>query len=202
MTLSLKTLPHLYLCRHGQTDWNAEGRLQGQEEVELNSLGRAQARRNGRYLANVLGPRAAGFRYLASPMARARETMRIIRAELGLDPDAFETDERLVELHFGDWQGSTLEEVRARDAGSLRERQALKWDYVPPGGLSESYAMLSTRAGPVFEALSGPTILVAHGGIARAFLKLYAGIGPAEAAHLTIPQDRILEASRGRVAWV
>lgn len=199
---ALMTLPHLYLVRHGQTDWNAEGRLQGQEEIDINALGRAQAKRNGRYLANVLGAKAANFRFLASPMRRTRETMRIIRAEIGLERDAYETDERLIELHFGDWQGSTLSEVARDQAAALDERETRKWDYVPPGAAAESYDMLSKRVAPVFEGLDAPTIMVAHGGTVRSFLKLYGVLDGAEAAHVAIAQDRILEAKDGRVSLV
>ena len=196
------TLPLLYLCRHGQTDWNAEARLQGQEEIGLNSLGKAQAKRNGHKLADMLGAEAAGFRFLASPMLRTRQTMEIIRGELGLDSKDYATDERLIELHFGDWQGSTLEEIAETAPEAVAERERRKWDYVPPGATAESYAMLMERARPVFEALSEPTILVAHGGIVRAFLKLYGGLSETDAAFLTIPQDLVLRAEDETVAWV
>ena len=196
------TLPHLFIVRHGQTDWNAEARLQGQEEIPLNALGRTQAARNGRHLAELLGDTASSYRFLASPMLRTRETMRIIRTELGLDADAYETDARLIELHFGDWQGSTLAEVGAQDPRAVEAREAAKWTYVPPGDSAESYDLLAQRAQPVFEALNRPTVLVAHGGIVRSFLKLYASMPPVEAAHMIIPQDRILEVRDGAVAWV
>jgi probable phosphoglycerate mutase len=62
--------------------------------------------------------------------------------------------------------------------------------------------MLAERARPVFEALAEPTILVAHGGIVRAFLRLYGGLSARDAAFLTIPQDQILTASEGTIAWV
>ena len=152
------SLPLLYLCRHGQTDWNAEGRLQGQEDIPLNALGRTQAKRNGRYLRNVLGERASDFRFVSSPMDRARETMRIIRHEMKLDPDAFEIEPRLIELNFGDWQGSTLAEVRTREPERVRARKADKWNFVPPGAAAESYAMLAARVRPVFQALERPTL--------------------------------------------
>lgn len=196
------TLPLLYLCRHGQTDWNAEERLQGQEEIALNALGRRQAARNGQRLAELLSGRAEDFRFLASPMLRTRQTMEIVRGEMGLDPAAYATDARLMELHFGDWQGSTLDEVAVRSPEAVADREAAKWDYVPPGATAESYAMLAERARPVFEALAEPTILVAHGGIVRAFLKLYGGLSPRDAAFLTIPQDQILTARDGTIAWV
>ena len=195
-------LPHLFIARHGQTDWNAEARLQGQEEIPLNALGRTQAARNGRHLAGLLGSTAGGYRFLASPMLRTRETMRIIRSELGLDPDAYETDERLIELHFGDWQGSTLAEVGERDPAAVEAREAAKWAYVPPGESAESYELLARRAKPVFEGLIAPTILVAHGGIVRSFLKLYGAMPPAEAAHMLIPQDQVLEYRDAVIDWV
>jgi len=195
-------LPKIYLCRHGQTEWNAQGRIQGQRDIALNALGRAQAKRNGRYLRNVLGSEAPGYRYVASPLDRACETMRIIRTEIGLEPDGFETDPRLVELHFGDWQGSTLEEIGLRDRRLLEARDADKWHYVPSGMSAESYERLASRVAPVFEALREPTIAVAHGGIARVFLQRFCAVPREEAAHISIPQDRILTVCGGKPVWV
>lgn len=196
---------HLLICRHGQTDWNADGRLQGQEDVPLNALGRDQARRNGRTLRALLGAGAAEFRFLASPMARTRQTMAIIRAELGLDPAGFDTDARLVELHFGDWQGRTLAEVALTEPAAVAEREARKWDFVPPGEAAESYERLARRVAPAFEELKRegrPTILVAHGGVVRSFFKLYLGTTPRDAAHLSTPQDLILEVRGDAGAWI
>ncbi|MBO0662858.1 histidine phosphatase family protein [Jiella sp. MQZ9-1] len=203
MTLTpLSGLPELFISRHGQTDWNAEGRLQGQVEVPLNSLGRSQARRNGRYLRNVIGLRAGEFAFLASPLGRARETMRIIRDEIGLDPEGFQTDPRLVELNFGSWGGSTMDEIAGFDADGIKRRKADKWGFVAPGDGGESYAMLAERARPVFEALDRPTILVAHGGITRSFLALYAGVDGQEAVRAEIAHDRLLHVADGDTHWV
>ena len=81
----------IYFIRHGETDWNAQARYQGQADVPMNETGRAQARRNGEALRALL-PGIAGADLVASPLQRARETMRIVRATLDLDPDAFEVD--------------------------------------------------------------------------------------------------------------
>src|SRR5690606_32233692 len=79
------TAPTIYLVRHGQTDWNAEYRLQGQADTDLNETGRAQAGRNGRRLAGLVAD-PAGFDFVSSPMRRTRETMERLRAAMGLDP--------------------------------------------------------------------------------------------------------------------
>lgn len=185
-------VPTLYLCRHGQTDWNAEGRLQGQQDIDLNALGHAQAKRNGRYLRNVLGANAENYDFVSSPLTRTMETMRIIRAEIGLDPEAFRTDERLLEINFGDWEGMTLDEIGARDPEGAQRRRKDKWNYLPPGARAESYVLMARRVAPVFEALQRPTVIVAHGGVTRCFLHLYAGYDDKTAAKASIAQDRIL----------
>jgi probable phosphoglycerate mutase len=135
-------------------------------------------------------------------MRRTRETMRLIRTEMGLDPDAYETDDRLIELSFGDWQGSTLREVEARHPRSIAAREAAKWMFRPPGAAAESYDMLAERVAPVLAALTAPTVLVAHGGTIRSFLKLYTDLEPSEAAHRPIPQDQFIEVVDGRLSWL
>ena len=79
----------LYFVRHGETDWNAVRRYQGQTDTPLNDKGRGQAAHNGQTLRRVLDSTAANFDFVASPLLRTAETMRIIRQEMGLDPDAF-----------------------------------------------------------------------------------------------------------------
>ncbi|TGV66909.1 histidine phosphatase family protein, partial [Mesorhizobium sp. M00.F.Ca.ET.149.01.1.1] len=133
--------PLVYIALHGQTEWKAERRLQGQADTDINELGREQATQNGRRLAELIG-NPADFDFVASPMRRTRETMELIRAAMGLDPSAYRTDPRLVELSFGDWQGFTFAELEKRVPGSTKGRRAAKWDFQPPGEGAESYEML------------------------------------------------------------
>ena len=65
----------IYVIRHGQTDWNAERRLQGQKDIPINAIGREQARQNGIALAAVLKGEDTEFYFVASPLGRTRETM-------------------------------------------------------------------------------------------------------------------------------
>ncbi|WP_137135503.1 histidine phosphatase family protein [Rhizobium sp. FKY42] len=193
----------IYMIRHGQTDWNAEGRLQGQKDIGLNDTGRAQARLNGHTLRDLLGPEAPHFDYVSSPLGRTRETMQLARTEMGLDPMAYRTDERLVELSFGDWEGHTLDDIRAVAPDRLKARSRHKWSFIPPGTDAESYEILSWRVGAWLQTVTQPTVCVAHGGVVRSILKLVGGWDEMEAAKCDIPQDKVLIIDRdaGKAQW-
>ena len=88
----------LYFVRHGETDWNREGRLQGQHDVELNAAGRRQAVACGTLLSDLLrsiGRQPSEFAYVSSPLSRARETMALMRQALGPDLASVQIDPRL-----------------------------------------------------------------------------------------------------------
>jgi broad specificity phosphatase PhoE len=193
--------PLIYIVRHGQTAWNAEGRLQGQAETDITELGRAQADANGAKLRSLI-PEPEAFDFVASPMRRTRETMRRIRTAMGLDADAYRVDPRLVEVSFGDWQGFTFVELDAMTPGVTAQRSRDKWNFLPPGEGAESYQMLLERIVPVFEEFLQPTVCVTHGGVIRALFRHVTGLSMKEAARMPVPQDRVLRFEAGRLAWV
>ncbi|MET0940720.1 MAG: histidine phosphatase family protein [Mesorhizobium sp.] len=194
-------LPLVYFVRHGQTDWNAEGRLQGQADTDINQRGREQADRNGQVLARLIA-RPEEFDFVASPMRRTRETMERLRLTMGLDPFAFRTDERLIEIHFGAWQGLTFVELEAREPGSTKVRRRDKWNFRPPGPLGESYEMLRARVTPWLESLAQPTVCVTHGGVIRAVFRVIGQMSERDAAALNVPQDRVLRLQDGLLDWL
>ena len=193
------TFPYrIIFVRHGETAYNAENRLQGQRDVPLNARGRDQARAVGRTLRARIGPEidrleAAGA-FFASPLERARETMEIVRAAMDLPPEPYRLDEALMEITFGEWEGLTWPEVRARDSEGVTARRADKWGFVPPGG--ESYAMLVERLRPWLAALERDAFVVSHGGVARAFMTILAGVPGQIAAGTPIDQGRALPSTR------
>ena len=178
----------LYLMRHGETDWNAEHRLQGQRDIPLNDRGRSQAHSNGERLASILPDRTA-LSWVASPMGRTRETMEITRRALGLDPTDYETDRRLIEITFGDWEGHTLEELWMDDPVLVKSRKKDKWNFRPPAG--ESYADLATRTVPALADVEGDTLIVSHGGVMRTLIRSLTDGEEDEWVKFIIPQDRI-----------
>jgi broad specificity phosphatase PhoE len=193
--------PPIYIARHGQTDWNAVARVQGQAEADLNENGRRQAAQNGRTLARLV-PDPSSFRFIASPMRRTRETMEIIRETMGLPRDGYELEPRIVEVHFGDWQGFTFAELEAAEPGSTATRDLDKWNFVPPGEAAESYAVLAERIRPWFAELEGPAVIVTHGGVIRALSHILNGMSGKEASMMDVAQDRVFEVRGGRIEWV
>ena len=116
----------VYFLRHGETAWNAAGRLCGRTDVPLSAAGRQQARA----LARRLKPLAVEALY-SSPLARSLETARVIGRALGLQPIL---DDRLVELNYGDWEGKTVSEIQSTDGEAFRAWVANPADKAPPGG--------------------------------------------------------------------
>jgi probable phosphoglycerate mutase len=178
----------IFLVRHGETDWNLAGRLQGYHDIPLNDLGREQAAETARVVERLSGG-TNGLDYVASPLSRASQTMAILRAELGLAPDGFRRDPRLREIGFGRWEGATWPELRRRDPVSLAARDADPWNFVPPGG--ESYAELSARVLAAIGELTHDAVVVTHGGVVRAILHALTGMPAAQAVELPVRQGAV-----------
>lgn len=201
--MSASSRPVIYFVRHGETDWNAEGRLQGQRDVPLNDRGRVQAEEAGHKLSQLVakeGLTIDGLFYAASPLARTRETMDILRGTVGLEPAGYQLDKRWRELSFGQWEGLTWKEVRSKDPVQARLRDADKWHFQPPEG--ESYEMTAERVKPALEALDRDSVIVSHGGVARAILVMCCGLNRNEVPLLDIWQGRVLVIRDGGYEWV
>jgi 2,3-bisphosphoglycerate-dependent phosphoglycerate mutase/probable phosphoglycerate mutase len=152
----------LVLLRHGQTDHNVVGRMQGHIDSVLTELGREQA-------ASV-APIVAGLRpdrLISSDLSRAADTAELISGATGLP---LKLDTRLRETHLGEWQGLTVAEVEEAWPGAIAHWRADP-EWAPPGG--ESRLEVVRRSRPVVEELDeelagGPdstVVLVAHGGL-------------------------------------
>ena len=190
--------PIVYFVRHGQTDWNAEARFQGTRDIPLNDKGRGQARHNGATLKGLVDPAKVNF--IASPLMRTCETMEIIRAEMGLEPHAYQTDDRLKELSFGDWEGRTVTELEETQADLWAARQTDKWFFRPPQG--ESYQDLADRLRSWVNEIDGPLVVVSHGGVNRGLRFLLSDHDNETLANALIPQDKVMIIKDGVVSWV
>jgi len=194
-------MPVLYYVRHGETDFNIQGRLQGRRDTVLNAHGRRQAAECGILLGDLFARdhrQPQDFKYVSSPLKRARETMEILRAKLGLEAREYEIESRLLEIAYGEWEGLTLPEIEARNAGVLTRRERDKWDFAPPGG--ESYRQLADRIVSWYGSLTSDTVVAAHGGGVRALMALLNIVPEEEATHTQIAQGVIYVFADGKLS--
>jgi probable phosphoglycerate mutase len=185
-------MPTIYYIRHGETAWNAEGKLQGNQDIPLNDLGRGQAAHAGGILAGLFareGRSEKSLDFVASPLVRARLTMELVRGALNMPAVGYRLDDRLREIGYGHWEGSTLAQMQVSDPAVFAARQADKWTVPPPGG--ESYASVQARMSDWYGQLLVDTVAVAHGGTARALMVALGFETPESAADLTIEQGAV-----------
>jgi broad specificity phosphatase PhoE len=192
-------MPLIYFMRHGQTDFNAAGRIQGSIDVPLNTHGRAQAKRNGGVLDELISQKP-NFDFVASPLLRTRQTMEIVRTQMGLEPEAYRTDDRLQEIHFGAWGGMTMTEIAAQDSENYTRREADPWNIAPPEG--ECFRELYARVMDWLAEITKDTVVVAHGGASRCLRGHFLKLAPQEIVHLDVPQDKILMIEDGKLTWL
>jgi probable phosphoglycerate mutase len=178
---------HLLLLRHGQSEWNALGRWQGQADPPLSPLGEEQARDAARRLA------ALGFTaVVSSDLSRARQTAAILAGSLGLPVDL---DPDLREIDVGDWEGLTRAEIEASWPGALADWSAGRSD-APLGGESRFHLVARARAALARAAAAAApgerVLVVSHGALIRHLDRLL-GVEP-----VTIPNlgGRWYEAGR------
>lgn len=192
--------PELYFVRHGETPWNAERRYQGRKDIPLNDKGRGQADQNGVTLAALFAARRLdpdAFEWHASPLQRTRETMERVRAGFGRPLPDVHYDDRLMEISFGVLEGELFEQLPANMAIAPGSRTEDYWDYRPENG--ENYLDLEARLTEFAALLQGPSVVVAHGGIARALRVLIEGAPIVEAINWAPPQDAIMHFTPGRM---
>lgn len=154
----------LLFARHGETEWNNSFRYQGRSDIPLNEAGREQARRLARRVA-AWKPEVI----VASPLDRALTTARLLQEACGSDTTLLVRD-GLAEIHFGEWEGLSVLEVRDLYGSLYRRWRDDPVGVVPPGG--ESFEDVLQRVGDVMQELLESTFsricFVCHGGTIRA----------------------------------
>jgi len=191
--------PELYFVRHGQTDWNAEGRYQGSKDIPLNDIGRGQADLNGTLLDQLLtraGRTPDEFDWYVSPLSRTRETMDRIRARFARPLPDVTADPRLIEISFGIYEGRLHTDLAAGVMPIAGERDSNFWYFRPPEG--ESYDDLATRIRDFGASLPRRAIVVSHGGVLRVLRRMIEDFAPDRAVNWFPPQDSVIHFADGK----
>jgi broad specificity phosphatase PhoE len=184
----------LIFIRHGETDWNKQGLIQGSIETDLNEQGHEQARSLAEML-QLQGARLRDFDFMVSPQRRAQQTMAIIASGLGRED--VRTDERLRELAFGIWEGQPFWSLKSSPVYPADNEGRFFWR--PEGG--ESYEDGVARVADWHADLTRPTLVVAHGAVGRCLMGFVAGLDPVGIVTLPTPQGCFCDLSDGHVSW-
>jgi broad specificity phosphatase PhoE len=180
----------IWLARHGETDANAEGRVQGSLDPALNERGREQARALAREVA-PLGIRAL----YTSQLLRARETAAIIGEAVGLEP---RVDERFAESWRGEWEGRFHDEIKDEDPEAWEASFGAGSEFRFPGGESLAEHGERVEAGLADVARGAlPALVICHGGTIRRVLAARLPEGQGEFATMRVPNGSLVRVMDG-----
>jgi len=188
-------LPTIYLLRHGQTEWNVEGRYQGQLNSPLTAKGEEQAKANALKLAQYID--LTSVKIFASPLGRARETAKIIAKHNGLASSKIIFEERIQEFNYGIFEGKTKKYCQKEYKGIFDAREADKFNYLLEGG--DSYAKVYERLKDWISSVQNEKVIVvvAHEMINRALRGIYCGLKNEEMLQLRQPNDMLIKLENG-----
>jgi probable phosphoglycerate mutase len=191
----------IYFVRHGETTWTLEGRMQGHLDAPLTARGLREARRDGAALRGLIKGDAP-YTLIFSPMGRTRETAKIIVEETRPYVHSERSDARLREVSWGDWDGLTIAEIRARDPAIWQAHIEDRWNVGAPGG--ECYRVLYERVAEWFGSVKDESrlIVVSHGALGRVLRGIYLGLAPDQMLQLREPQDALIRLTGGTVATI
>lgn len=166
-----ETLPQVYVVRHGETDWNREGRFGGRTDIPLNRVGTAQAAALGRRL----GPECTAV--YSSPLRRAVQTAETIAAVGGLPVQCLDG---LMDMAYGEWDGRTMAEMTEHSPDLARRWSTRPHDTELPGG--ETLEQVHQRSWEVFQGVvkdlkeADSVVMVSHNAVCRAIVMGVLGI--------------------------
>lgn len=170
-------MTRLALLRHGHTEWNRAGRIQGRSDIPLDDAAR-------RDLSALCLPAPWDEATLwASPLLRAAETARLVADREPRCADA------LIEMDWGDWEGQRGRDLLDMPGSGFWHIEDWGWDYRPPGG--ESPAELWSRLEPWLTGLEGDNVAVCHIGIMRVILARASGWGFSGPAPFRVKRNRL-----------
>ena len=185
-------LPTIILLRHGETQWNIEGRYQGQLNSPLTQKGKQQAKENALKIERYLNS-LNSFTFVSSPLGRAKETAFIVADTLGIERNKIEFLDAIKEFNYGKFEGQTKEFCHEKYTQEYEARELNKWSYVIEGG--ESYVMVSNRLKHWLKSLKKDEVvlMVAHEMINRALRGFYCDLEKETMLTLRQPNNLVIK---------
>ncbi len=188
-----KTPPIIYV-RHGETDWNRQGLIQGSIDTDLNERGHAQAKAVAALLAGS-NHQWADYQVIVSPLKRTRQTANYIMDAIGRADHQLEP--RVRELSFGIWEAKPFWELKASPVYPPHPEDRFSWR--PEGG--ESYEDGIARVKDWLGEVAKPTLVVSHGGIGRCLMGMIGGLPRRDLVSMPTPQGCYCVLQDGQINW-
>jgi broad specificity phosphatase PhoE len=184
----------IVFVRHGETDWNKQGLIQGSVDTELNERGHAQSKA----VAELFAFRKSewrDFQIIASPQKRAMQTARYILDAMAKTLE--DVEPRVRELGFGIWEGKPFWELKASPVYPAHPEERYFWR--PVGG--ESYEDGVARVNEWRATLTRPTLVISHGAVGRCLMGAVTGLAPADIVNLKTPQGAYCRLENCQIDW-
>ena len=186
-------MPILYVLRHGETEWNRIGRLQGVLDSSLTAKGTEQAKHMAKILSRNLEGQTTP-KLVSSPLGRARQTADIVSAHLTI-PVMF--DARLSEIDMGEWNGHRKAEIENSWPEALVNANNADWNFFSPHG--ESYGGVRARVTSWLGEQKSDVIVVGHGLSGKLLRGAYLKLDRIMTLALAEPQDAVFRLSDGQM---
>jgi len=191
-----ETLPPIYFVRHGETEWNRLGLIQGWTDIPLNDTGHVQAKSVSR--AFVAHPEVThDCRFAMSPLARARQTMAHVADALSPPESHIVVSPSLIELGFGVWEGRPFWELK--DSPIYPADPETRFTWRPDGG--ESYLDGQDRLTHWVKSLQDPTVVVSHGALGRCLIGMLTNMSVRDTIGIRMHQGRFCKIYDGTAEW-
>ena len=186
------TYPMILLVRHGETEWNVEGRYQGALDSPLTNKGKEQAVENALKLKTQISS-FEEIKIFSSPLGRAKSTALILCDTLGIDSQKIIFEDAIKEFNYGIFEGKTKAYCKENYPIVFEARERNKWSYVLEGG--ESYIMVTARLKHWLESIQEEkeVIVIAHEMINRALRGIYCAYSKEQMLQLRQANDVVLK---------
>jgi len=187
--------PTIYLLRHGQTEWNVQGRYQGQLDSPLTKLGEKQAQENALKLNQYIDTKTTKF--FVSPLGRAKSTALLMASTLNKESSEIIFEKNIQEFNYGIFEGKTKDFCQTKLKAEFEAREADKWNYILEGG--ESYVMVSKRLKSWLATIQNEKVIViiAHEMINRTLRGLYLNLETKKTLTLFQANDVLIKLENG-----
>lgn len=178
----------IYLLRHGETEFNTQGRYQGELDSPLTEAGVQQVQQNAQMLKSLIG-NSNEWKIVSSPLGRAMQSTEIICETIGYDVKKVEKDERLTEVAVGQWAGLTTKEIESSWPNLFQNTDMYNWYFNAPNG--EAYDSVVSRLSAWLKDIQHvPNVIaISHGLTGRILRGIYADLKKDDALKLEVSQD-------------